>query len=53
MQVARLSCAMVDDTEGVKMVRSAANQLQTLCPQVRMLKYGNNRKVGNEAENLS
>lgn len=33
-QVANLCCSMSDKEDGVKMVRHAASQIETLCPQV-------------------
>lgn len=34
VEVANLACSMSNDEEGVKMVRMAAAQIETLCPQV-------------------
>lgn len=34
MQVANLACSMSNNEEGIKMVRMAAAQIETLCPQV-------------------
>ncbi|KAJ8026040.1 Catenin alpha-2 [Holothuria leucospilota] len=34
VEVANLACSMSNDEEGVKMVRMAASQIETLCPQV-------------------
>ena len=33
-QVANLACSMSNNEEGVKMVRMAAGQIESLCPQV-------------------
>ena len=35
VEVANLACSMSSNEEGVKLVRMAAFQLETLCPQVR------------------
>lgn len=34
VEVANLACSMSSNEEGVKLVRLAASQLETLCPQV-------------------
>lgn len=34
VEVANLACSMSNNEEGVKMVRLAAKQIETLCPQV-------------------
>ncbi len=34
LQVANLACSMSNNEEGVKMVRMAAAQIESLCPQV-------------------
>ena len=36
VEVANLACSMSSNEEGVKLVRLAATQLETLCPQVRV-----------------
>jgi len=35
-EVAKLSCFMSNNCEGVKMVRFAASQTENLCPQVKI-----------------
>lgn len=37
-QVANLACSISNNEEGVKLVRMAATQIDSLCPQVRTLK---------------
>ena len=37
VEVANLACSMSSNEEGVKLVRLAATQLETLCPQVRVV----------------
>lgn len=34
VEVANLACSMSNNEEGVKMVRYAASQIESLCPQV-------------------
>ena len=34
VEVANLACSMSNNEDGVKMVRYAAAQIETLCPQV-------------------
>ena len=34
VEVANLACSMSDNEEGVKLVRVAASQIESLCPQV-------------------
>jgi catenin alpha len=34
VEVANLACSMSDNEEGVKLVRVAAGQIESLCPQV-------------------
>lgn len=36
VEVANLACSMSSNEEGVKMVRLAARQIDTLCPQVKL-----------------
>ena len=36
VEVANLACSMSANEDGVKMVRYAAQQIQNLCPQVRV-----------------
>ena len=38
VEVANLACSMSNNEEGVKLVRIAANAIETLCPQVRIKK---------------
>lgn len=37
VEVANLACSMSSNEEGVKLVRLAATQLETLCPQVNYM----------------
>lgn len=36
-EVAKLTCFMSNNCDGVKMVRFAASQTENLCPQVRLI----------------
>ncbi len=37
VEVANLACSMSNNEEGVKMVRMAASQIESMCPQVSSL----------------
>lgn len=44
-QVANLACSISNNEEGVKLVRMAATQIDSLCPQVRKFLYSTTSQI--------